>query len=298
MRLRAATRGSALALWQTQRIAELLHRAVPDLTVEPVVVSTEGDRDQSSPIAAIGGRGVFAKEVQLAVLDGRADIAVHSAKDLTSTTSEGLVLGAVPERAQVEDGLVGSTLANLAEGATIATGSVRRRAQLAHLRPDLRFVELRGNMATRLAHADADAVDAIVVAVAGLARLDLGHRVDDVLSPEVMLPQVAQGALAVECRTDDLQTRAALAAIDDAEVSLLVETERAWLRRLGSGCDLPVGGLAHRVDEGIRLEVVLASRDGRRLIRHQETESTSDAVVEAVASEVLGRQDGLALIAE
>ena len=296
MRLRAATRGSELALWQTHRISELLASALPGVEVEPVVVSTEGDRDQSSPIAAIGGRGVFAKEVQRAVLDGRADFAVHSAKDLTSTTPDGLVLGAIPERGAVEDGLVGSTLDGLGEGATVATGSVRRRAQLAHLRPDLHFVELRGNMATRLSRLDGDDVDAIVVAAAGLQRLGLGDRIDEILDPSTMLPQVAQGALAVECRDGDSATIDALAAIDDARLAEVVEVERAWLRRLGSGCDLPVGGLATRVGDAIRLEVVLSDHAGTTLIRHEESDPDPVAVVERVADEVLDRRGGRELL--
>ncbi len=296
MRLRAATRGSELALWQTHRIAALLSAALPDVEVEPVVVSTEGDRDQTSPIAAIGGRGVFAKEVQRAVLDGRADFAVHSAKDLTSTTPDGLLLGAIPERGAVEDGLVGSTLSGLGEGATVATGSVRRRAQLAHLRPDLRFVELRGNMATRLGRLDSDDIDAIVVAAAGLQRLGLGDRIDEILDPAAMLPQVAQGALAVECRADDADTIAALSAIDDGPLAEVVETERAWLRRLGSGCDLPVGGLATRTSDGIRLEVVLSDHAGTRVIRHADVDTDAEALVDRIATEVLDRRGGRELL--
>ncbi|NOX30543.1 MAG: hydroxymethylbilane synthase, partial [Actinobacteria bacterium] len=256
MRIRAATRGSDLALWQTRRVASMLATSRPDVEVEIVVVSTEGDRDKTSTISSLAGRGVFAKEVQTAVLDGRADIAVHSAKDLTSTTPDGLVLGAFPERASVEDGLVGSTLAELKDGATIATGSVRRRAQLAHARPDLRFVELRGNMNTRLARANDADVDAIVVAAAGLVRLGLAHEIDEILSTDIMLPQVAQGALAVECRHDDLRVLRAVGDIDDAALRPLVETERAWLQELGSGCDLPVGGLARWLGSEIQLEVV------------------------------------------
>src|SRR5829696_7706339 len=212
VRLRVATRGSALALWQAERVVALLQNAEPGLDAEIVRVDTKGDRRLDVPIWELGGKGVFAKEVQAAVLDGRADVAVHSAKDLPSTTPSGLVIGATPERGDVRDALVGTTLDGLPEGATVATGSLRRRAQLAHVRPDLRFEGLRGNMATRLARA-AD-VDAIVVAATAFDRLGLSGHITERLDPEVMLPQVAQGALAVECRTGDADIRVLLDRVE------------------------------------------------------------------------------------
>jgi hydroxymethylbilane synthase len=265
MLIRAATRGSALALWQTDRVGELISTAIPGAIVEAVVVHTSGDLDQATPIEQMGGTGVFAKEVQAAVLDGRADIAVHSAKDLTSTPPEGLFIVAFLERADVRDGLVGGTLSGLANGAVVATGSIRRKAQLAALRPDLEFVGLRGNMTTRLAKLGE--VDAIVAACAGLDRLGLGHRIDDRLDPSVFVPQVGQGALAIECRADDAATRDALSRIDDAEVRATVSAERAYLAELGGGCDLPVG--AYSVLEGsvIHLDALLASFDGSTVLR-------------------------------
>ena len=201
--LRAATRGSALARWQTDYVAALLSDAHPGLRVEVVVVDTEGDRRLDVPISAFGGKGVFAKEVQAAVLDGRADLAVHSAKDLPAVTVDGLVLAAVPERGDARDALVGSTLADLPDGAVVATGSQRRRVQLAALRPDLRFAELRGNMQTRLAKA-ADH-DAIVVAAVAFERLGLAEHLADVLAVDLMVPQVSQGALAFWRRNRDDQ---------------------------------------------------------------------------------------------
>src|SRR5215204_1220207 len=171
-RLRAATRGSELALWQTNHVAQLLGRIHPDLVIEPLVVQTSGDRDQQRPIWEMGGKGIFVKEVQAAVLEGRADLAVHSAKDLPSVTFDGLVLAAVPEREDPRDALVGATLASLAPGARVATGSVRRRAQLAYLRPDLTFSDLRGNIATRLSRVGSDGIDVVVAAAAALIRLD------------------------------------------------------------------------------------------------------------------------------
>lgn len=257
--LRIATRGSALARWQAERVAVLLAERAGART-ELVIVETTGDRDLTSPIHALGGTGVFVKEVQEAVRRGEADLAVHSAKDLPAITPDGLVLRAVPERADVRDALVGSTLADLREGATVATGSVRRRTQLAALRPDLAFVELRGNMATRLAKAAE--VDAVVVAAAALDRLELADRIAERLEPSVLLPQVAQGALAVECRADDATALAALGAIDDPAVHRAVAAERAFLGALGGGCDLPVGALAVLDGSTVRMEALVAEPDG------------------------------------
>ena len=259
--LRVATRGSALALWQARHVASLLGQPV-DL----VVVDTTGDRRQDVPIWEIGGRGVFVKEVQAAVLDGRADLAVHSAKDLPSRPTAGLVIAAVPERGDPRDVLVGSTLAGLAPGALVATGSVRRRSQLAHLRADLTFASLRGNIDTRLAKASR--YDAIVVAAAALERLGRRPEVCEVLDPSVMLPQVAQGALAVEAREGDEAVLAALAVVDHPPSRLVVEAERAYLAEIGGGCDLPVAAHATVGPDGrLHLDVLLASLDGRIVLR-------------------------------
>jgi hydroxymethylbilane synthase len=213
----------------------------------------------------MGGTGVFVKEVQQAVLDGNADIAVHSAKDLRSEPTPGLEIAAVPERGDPRDALVGSTLDDLPTGAIVATGSVRRRAQLAGLRPDLGFAELRGNMQTRLDKASG--FDAIVVAAAALDRLGLADRIAQRLEPAVLLPQVAQGALAVECREDDASTRARLIAIDHLRAHRAVTAERTFLAELGGGCNLPCGALAQQDEEDISLEVLLASFDGRVVLR-------------------------------
>lgn len=204
-----------------------------------MVVRTEGDRRLDVPIHEMGGKGVFAKEVQLAVLDGRADLAVHSGKDLPAVTPPGLVVAAVPERADPRDSLVGARLWDLPEGATVATGSMRRRVQLAGVRPDLRFAELRGNIATRLSRVGE--FDSVVVAQAALDRLGLRPEVVDVLPVEVMVPQVAQGALFVECREGDIALRDLLARIEHAPTRRVVDAERAFLVELGGDCDLPAG---------------------------------------------------------
>lgn len=274
--LRAATRGSTLARVQTAAVADLLAAAC-GVAVEAIVVDTLGDRRTDAPIWTIGGQGVFVKEVQAAVLDGRADIAVHSAKDLPSKATDGLVIGAIPFRGDARDALVGGTLAGLPAGARIGTGSVRRRAQLAWLRPDLTFAGLRGNMETRLAKASG--FDAIVVAAAALQRLGRSAERSEVLDPQLVVPQVGQGALAVECRADDDATRELLAAIDDRPSRLAVEAERAFLREVGGSCDLPVGAYATvGGDDGatIRLEGMLATGDGRIVIRHRDEDADGD----------------------
>jgi hydroxymethylbilane synthase len=291
--IRIATRGSALARWQAERVASLL--AEPS---ELVIVTTTGDRDQRADLHAIGGTGVFTKEVQQTVLDGRADIAVHSAKDLPSETPAGLVLAAVPERADPRDALVGASLRAIPTGGRVGTGSVRRRAQLAAERPDLVFAPLRGNMETRLRKQVDEGHDAIVVAVAALERLGLADRISEVLDPAVLLPQAAQGALGVECRADDAATIARLAAIDDEAAHRAVRAERAFLAELGGGCSLPCGALASvdADDQNVVLEALLAALDGSIMLRTQVTGSDAAEVGARAARELLDTKGGRALL--
>ena len=297
----AATRGSALALWQTRHVASLLVAAGVVERFEELIVSTAGDRRTDTPIHAMGGKGVFSKEVQHAVLDGRADIAVHSAKDLTSSTPDGLLLAAVPQRGDARDALIGARWEDLRYGARVATGSVRRRAQLAWHRPDLVFSELRGNIATRLQKAQQ--FDAIVMAAAAIQRLELDIEVVDPLDQEVMVPQVAQGALAIECRVDDEATIEALRAIEDPAARRVVDTERAFLDELGGDCTLPAGAYAvlnagASGDGDIELSGMLASLDGRTLIRQQHHGSDPDTVGRGLARYLLDDAGGRALLAE
>lgn len=264
--MRVATRSSPLARWQADHVVALLRAADPGLEVELVPEVSAADVRLDVPIAAFGGKGVFAKEVQSAVLDGRADLAVHSAKDLPSVTVEGLVLAAVPTRGDARDALVGRRLDQLSSRDLVATGSNRRRAQLATLVPGLEFAELRGNMATRLARAVE--FDAIVVAAVALDRLGLADRLTDVIDVVEMVPQVAQGALAVECRADDERTRAVVAAIEDPVSRRAVDAERAFLAELGGDCTLPAGAHATIGDDGsIALDVFFAAGDFRRVHR-------------------------------
>jgi len=293
--LRAATRGSALARIQTTTVGDLLAASAGGVEVEAVVVDTVGDRRLDAPIWAVGGQGVFVKEVQAAVLDGRADIAVHSAKDLPSTPADGLVIAAIPLRADPRDALVGGTLAGLPTGARIGTGSVRRRAQLAWLRPDLTFAGLRGNMQTRLDKASQ--FDAIVVAAAALQRLGRGAERSEVLDPELVVPQVGQGALAVECRADDRATRDLLAAIEHRPTRLAVDAERAFLREVGGSCDLPVGAYAVvSEDETIRLEGLLATGDGRIVLRHRDEGTDPEELGRRIARYLLDDAGGANLL--
>ncbi|NLD75421.1 MAG: hydroxymethylbilane synthase [Acidimicrobiales bacterium] len=285
--LRAATRSSPLARWQADHVAALLRRAHPGLAVEIVPVDTEGDRRLDVPISSFGGKGVFAKEVQAAVLDGRADFAVHSAKDLPAVTVPGLALACVPARGDARDALVGSTLEGLASGAVVATGSQRRRAQLSALRPDLSFTELRGNMATRLSKVPSGG--AIVVAAVALERLGLTDHLSEVLDVDQMVPQVGQGALAVECRADDAATFDLLQAVEDGRSRRRVDAERAFLAELGGDCDLPAGAHA-TLDAGedagvLRLDAFLAEsgEPGAGSARHSAAGDDPESVGIAAA---------------
>ncbi len=287
--IRLASRGSPLALRQTELVSGLLRRAHPGLVIEPLVVSTRGDRDASAPLDQIGGQGVFVTEVEAAVAEGRAEAAVHSAKDMPSVMPEGFVLGAVPRRADARDGLVGSTLARLPAGALVATGSGRRRAQLASLRPDLVFTDLRGNMARRVALAEDGTVSAVVVAVAAMERLGWESRLSDVLDPVDVLPQAGQGAIAVQCRADDDGARRLLAAIDHAPSHRALRSERAVLAALGGSCTLPVGAYAvpDEAGEALRVSGLLASADGHTVIRLTRSGGDPETVGAEVARALL-----------
>jgi len=292
-RLRLATRGSPLARWQAEKAAACLRGMDPALEIELVLVRTLGDKRLDLPVWELGGQGVFVKEVQSALRQRAADVAVHSAKDLPSQPSEGLLLAALLERADARDALVGASLAGLAPGASVATGSLRRRAQLAWLRPDLSFVSLRGNIATRL-----DKVPhggAVVVAYAALERLGLAERAAQVLDVSLMLPQVGQGAIALEVRAEVAGSGLGelVAAVDHADTHSAVAAERAFLRRLGSGCDLPVGAHARPSPSDpndLELEGLLARPDGRILVRKNlcGPKADSESLGQSLAEGMLG----------
>ena len=257
--LRIATRPSPQARTQAQAVADALHAADGNVVCELVFVESTGDLRSETPLHQMAGQGVFVKEVQKAVLDGRADIAVHSAKDLPTEPQPGLVVGAWCRRRDPRDAMVGRSLSALAKGSTVATGSVRRRAQIRSVRPDLEFRELRGNIGTRLERIPENG--AIVMALAALEILGLTSHVAEALDPETFVPMVGQGCVAVEHRFGDARVAAISTLIDHADTRFAVETERAFLSVLGSGCSLPVG--AH-VDATGTLTSFLASGDESR----------------------------------
>jgi hydroxymethylbilane synthase len=272
--LRLATRQSALALAQTELVASALRAARPGVAIELVPVITEGDRRRDVATTALGGKGVFTAAVQQAVLEGRADLAVHSAKDLPALPTPGLVLAAVPERADPRDVLVGREtlrgLDDLPAGATVGTGSPRRVALLRFLRPDLEVVPIRGNVDTRVRKARSGELDAVVLAAAGLERLGLAAELAAPLDPESFTPAPGQGCLAVEARGDDTRVLGLVSAITHRPSRVALRGERAFLARLGGSCTLPAGALLTRPEEG-RLEMhgFLAAANGKGLVRER-----------------------------
>lgn len=285
--VRIATRGSRLALWQAEYVAELIRRAVPKVGVELVEVSTAGDRDRLSPLTQFGGEGAFTKEVQSAVLDGRADLAVHSLKDLPTEPTAGLHLAGTPERGPTNDvlllpgGRTISSLDDLPDGTRCGTGSLRRRAQLWHVRPGLAMSDVRGNVETRLRKLDEGIeYDALILAEAGLARLELADRISLRLGPPVMYPAVGQAALGLECRSDDDFVRQVVAAITDPLALAAVQAERSCLHTLRAGCHAPVGAHSWLEDDGrvLWLEGVVLSADGRQRVVARSEAPVAQAV--------------------
>jgi hydroxymethylbilane synthase len=291
--LRLATRRSPLALVQ----ATLVQRRLHDLGVDSVLVplETRGDREADVSLDQLGAQGVFAVEVQRAVLNGEADVAVHSAKDLPSTTPDGLTLACVPERLDAADALIGRSLAGLGPGATVATGSARRRALLLERRPDLRVVGLRGNMATRFAAASRSDIDAVVVAAAAVDRLEQNQLIVERLDIEWFVPQVGQGALALEVRDDDDETAKVMAELNVPDALTAVLAERAFLEELGAGCSVPCGAHARISDGRLSLSGVMLSVDGARSVRGVVTGEDPLALGRDLARELRDEKGGGAL---
>jgi hydroxymethylbilane synthase len=300
--LRVATRASELALAQARQVVGQLERVL-GRSAELLPLKTEGDRLASVSLAKVGGKGLFVKEIEEALLDGRADLAVHSAKDLPARLPPQLVLVAFPERADARDALVarerGATLGTLPRGARIGTGSVRRTAQLRALRPDLEIVPLRGNVPTRLRKLESGPLDAIVLACAGLERLGLAERIDERLAPELVLPAVGQGALAIEARRDDALARA-LEALGHGPTATCIAAERGVLEGLGADCNVPLAAYAEFTARGtLRLRSLLAASDGSRILRSEiEGAPAAAAGLGARAAEALLREGGAELLAE
>jgi hydroxymethylbilane synthase len=277
--IRIGTRGSQLARWQAEWVADRLRAAHPGLAVELVEIKTQGDRDRNSPLAAIGGAGLFTKEIQRALVEGMVEVAVHSLKDLPTKGPEGLTLGAVPTREEVADALITPnhrTLDALPIGSTVGTGSLRRKAQLLHVRPDLKVVDVRGNVETRLNKALSGELDAVVLAEAGLKRLGLDGHVTERLGPPRFLPAVGQGALGIECRAEDRSTLERLAPLDDPSTHRAVVAERRVLAELEGGCMIPLAAYAREVDGLLALGAVVLDPEGRERIASAATGPLDD----------------------
>jgi hydroxymethylbilane synthase len=298
--IRIATRSSQLALWQANYISDFIQKSFPDVSVEIIHVSTIGDRDQRESLQNFGGMGVFTREVQKAVLENHADLAVHSLKDLPTDSAEGLTLAGVPERAPVSDALILPVTASssnidsaiidldsqldlpqlnlLSENSRIGTGSLRRQAQLLHARPDLQLLEIRGNVDTRLKKLDEGEYDAIILAEAGLTRLGLSERITALLNPPLMYPAVGQGALGLECRQDDQATGKILSALTCQKTLAAVTAERALLAALRAGCHAPVGASTRIEEDGsLILEGVVLSPDGKEKLFVSEKSDLENA---------------------
>jgi len=289
------TRGSALAMWQAQWVVERLRALHPGLGIRIERIQTEGDRESGPPLWQIGGTGLFVKEIEKALLDCRIDVAVHSMKDLPSSMPDGLSIAAVPEREDPRDVLVsrlGMGLSRLPRGARVGTSSSRRRAQLLAFRPDLEIVPLRGNVDTRLRKASGEDLDAAVLAAAGLERLGHSDRITEFIPLEVCLPAPGQGALAVQVREDDLSVMELLAALDHAPTRAATDAERAFLRAMGGGCQLPMACLCRQGDGGMLvMDALVASPDGAVVLRERLVGAGSGAseLGATLAEKLLGR---------
>ncbi|MGB2592959.1 MAG: hydroxymethylbilane synthase [Candidatus Acidiferrum sp.] len=277
--LRIGTRGSLLAKWQAESVRKQLF-ARAGLETEIVVIKTAGDKLQMSPLSQIGGKGIFIKELEEALLEETIDLAVHSVKDVPTDTPSRLMFPAVCRREDVRDCLVaakGATLASLRQGARVGTGSLRRQAQLRHLRPDLDIRDLRGNVDTRLRKVESGEYEAVMVAKAGLDRLGLSERITETLSPETFLPAVGQGAIAVECRVRDTEAADIVAGLDDAETRTAIIAERALLAALHGGCQVPLGAWA-RIERGeLVIEACVCSVDGLQYVKQRATAAPEQA---------------------
>ena len=274
------TRSSKLALWQADYVMDCLQKKYPELHVEKKLMTTKGDKILDAPLAKIGGKGLFTKELEQDMLAGGIDIAVHSLKDMPTEVPDGLIITAITKRYDPGDAFVSNkvkSLAELPQGAVVGTSSLRRKAQLLHARPDLVVKDLRGNVNTRLRKLDAGEYDAAVLAVAGLRRLGFGDRITEVLPKSMILPAVGQGALAIEAREDDAETRELVTFLNDEATVACAKAERAFLARVEGGCQVPVGVYATPEDSGLHVEAVIASLDGKRLYRDHVSGQVKDA---------------------
>jgi hydroxymethylbilane synthase len=296
------TRGSRLAIWQAEWVQARLREIAPDVTVTLQRIKTSGDKMLDVPLATIGGKGLFVKEIEEALLQGTIDLAVHSMKDMPTALPAGLEIVCVPEREDPRDALVsrgGMPLAQLPQGARVGTSSLRRQAQLLHRRPDLKIEMLRGNLDTRLRKLRDGEFDAIVLAAAGLRRLGWAEQVTEYLPPDVSLPAIGQGALGIEGRADDTAVRGILSRLDHPPTRTAVVAERALLERLEGGCQVPIAAHATLTEERLRLEGLVASLDGRRFVRDTVEGPAADArAIGLRLGEQLLRRGGEAILKE
>ncbi len=272
--VRIGTRTSKLALWQTEKVKRDLQAKHPDIEIEIVEISTVGDEKLDVSLSKIGDKGLFTKELETAIFEGRIDCAVHSLKDLPTILPDGLSIGAVTEREMPNDVLVSKgarTIDELPTGALVATGSLRRTSQLLSLRPDLRIIGIRGNVPTRVSKFKASDCDGMVLAFAGLKRLGLDAEIGGVIPVEQLVPAVGQGIIAVEIRSEDAELRDLLSSIEDSEARVFGETERAFLRTLEGGCQVPIGALATNIDGQVSLSAFIGAIDGSKTLRGTES---------------------------
>ena len=287
-----ATRESALALWQARHVATMLRQYNPELEVSVLGMTTEGDRRLEVSLAKIGGKGLFVKELEQALLDGRADIAVHSMKDVPMQMPDGFCLAAIMAREEPRDAFVSNRYASLESmpaGSVVGTSSLRRQSQVRSRFPDLQVKPLRGNVQTRLRKLDEDEFDAVILAAAGLNRLSLEHRVTRLLQPEQSLPAVGQGALGIECRQDRADLRALLAPMEDASTRFCVEAERSLSRALAGSCNVPLGGYAQISGDRIRLRGFVGAADGSSLLEDDISVPVAAAVPESIGRDMAQR---------
>ena len=278
--LRIATRKSQLALWQAEYVRDILLQYHPDLKVELIKMTTEGDKILDTPLAKVGGKGLFVKELENGMLNGDADIAVHSMKDVPVELPDGLHLAVICPREDPRDAFVSNaytTFASLPKGARLGTSSLRRQCQLAAQRPDLNIIDLRGNVNTRLQKLDAGDYDAIILAAAGLKRLGLEDRITETLSPEISLPAIGQGAVGIECRQDDEWVNELLAPLNDRDTAIRVRAERAMNHRLQGGCQVPIAGYAELAHGVILLRGMVGTIDGKKIIHGEIAGQPEDA---------------------
>ena len=292
--IRIATRKSPLALWQAEHVSARLQAAYPGLEVELVTFVTQGDKILDTPLAKIGGKGLFVKELERAMLDGDADIAVHSMKDVPVELPEGLHLPVILDREDPRDAFVSNNYASfdeLPQGAKLGTSSLRRQCQLRERRPDLEVLDLRGNVNTRLAKLDAGNYDAIILAAAGLKRLGFEDRIREALAPEISLPAIGQGAIGIECREGDLRINELIAVLDDPDTHVCVAAERAMNNRLEGGCQVPIAGFAVLEGKQVQLSGLVGRVDGSEILRSAIFGPTHEAAEmgTALAEELLAR---------